>query len=163
VEKFDIYTKKTTLYYILQIVSMLTIISLIVAKIIDLKVPQKYYPYLIALLVLGLTTIIINMVLSGTNLVKMYKKDGEITISSNAIMINSMIIQLNNIQKIEINANDYKGAKSSDGSGNRIQILDKSNKTFLLRFVISSKDQRNKLREIMEDINSKGIRVILNG
>ncbi len=44
VEVFDTYTKKNKLYYTLQTVSILTIIFLVVAKIINLKLPLKFPP-----------------------------------------------------------------------------------------------------------------------
>ena len=76
VEVFDTYTKKTKLYYILLTVSVLTITLVIVAKIMDIQIPQQYNSLTIILFVIGLTTIVLTMFITGTNLVRMYKKDG---------------------------------------------------------------------------------------
>ncbi|HVW13675.1 MAG TPA: hypothetical protein VHB54_07640 [Mucilaginibacter sp.] len=158
-EVFDTYKRKTKLYYILQIISLLTIGGLVLGKIEDIQIPHAYYTLFIALLAFGLLTTFVNLILTGTNLVKMYRKDGEISISTNAIGIDSLDIPLSDIKEIEISANDYRGARTSDGSGNHIEIVDNSNKRYLFRFVIESKDQRNKLNEILDHLKSKGIRI----
>ncbi|MEB0260992.1 MULTISPECIES: hypothetical protein [unclassified Mucilaginibacter] len=162
VEVFDTYTKKNKLYYTLQTVSILTIIFLVVAKIINLKLPLKFPPYLIALFGICLTLIVVNMILTGTNLIKMYVKDGEISMSTKSITFKSLTIPITDIKKIEINANDFRGARSSDGSGNQIKIYGCSNEIFQSRFVINSMTQRDNLRQILNKLNINGVKIVLD-
>lgn len=158
-EKFDTYTQKTKLYYILQVITILTILSILGAKITDLQLPLGYKPLLITLVILGLITIVINLLLTSTNFVKMYKKDGELIVTTESVTINEKTILLKDIRKIEVNANDYKGARSSDGSGNRIYITF-DDKIITSRFVISSKDQQNNLSKILTQWKLAGIEII---
>jgi hypothetical protein len=159
VEVFDTYKRKTRLYYILQIISFLTVGALVICKIENVQIPHEYYTPVIVLLVFGLVTTFTNVILTGTSFVNMYEKDGEMSISTNEIVVNALKFSSGNIKEIEISANDYKGARASDGSGNRLSIIDNFNKRYSIRFVIKSKDQRNKLNEVLDQLKSKGIKI----
>jgi hypothetical protein len=162
-EVFDKYSKQTTIYYILQTTTVLTILFLIMAKVTNLQVTQKYLPYLIALVILALVTIVLNMILTSTNLVKMYIKDGELILSTESIIVDGTNISLSEVKKIVIKANDYRGARSSDGSGNRLEIYDLTDKVHACRFVIKSITQRDNLREILNQWSTNGVIVTSNG
>lgn len=50
-----------------------------------------------------------------------------------------------------------KGARTSDGSGNWMEVTYNDNKTIRCRFVISSKEQRDNLRLILKQWNDAGV------
>lgn len=157
-EVFDTYTRKTKIHYILLSIYALTCIP-ILWKFMGAIISQKYDTLIMVSFVICLITAITYMVLSATHLVKMYEKDGEMILSSESISIKSIKIPWQDIKKIEISANDYRGAKSSDGSGNRIRVIENSGMAYHCRFVISSITQRNNLKGIIEGFKSQGITI----
>ncbi len=158
-EIFDTYSSRPSIYYILHFVTGLTFLFLFVAWQMDLKVPQKYLPFVISLLVLGIITVVGNAVVTATNIIKMYIKDGELTLSPELVIIRSIKLPLNDIKKIEIRASDFKGARTSDGSGNWMKITCNDSKTFQCKFVIKSKEQRDSLYSILNQWNKDGVSV----
>ena len=99
------------------------------------------------------------MILPATNLVKMYIIDGSLTLSGTEINMKSTKIAIQDLKKIEIRANDYKGARTSDGSGNWMEITYIDNKAIQCRFVIRSKEQRDNLRLILKQWDDAGVNV----
>ena len=150
------FSRKTKLYYLLQIGTIAFFLFLFIAYKYNLQGPK---PLIAILLILGLTIVIANMILTATNLVTMYIIDGEVTLSSTEIKINDTPILLSDIKRIEIGIKDYKGAKASDGSGNRIEITDSTNKLLSCRFVIQSKDQQQTLKQIVNQWKENGLSV----
>ena len=157
-EVFDLYTKKTKLYYVLQTVSILTFAGLILAKLLNLQIPHNYSIGVITIVVIGLITIVLNLLLTATNIVKMYKKSGELRISERSISIHSTIIPFEDIQKIVIDVSDYRGARASDGSGNKIKIIT-AYYVFKSRFVIGSKLQNESLKQLLSRLKENGIKI----
>jgi len=118
-EVFDTYTKKTRAYYIMLLILIIPILFLVLTNIFSiLQLSQQHTIYL-GTLCCFLLAIYIAL---KNSFIKMYVKDGEISFSNTSIKVNSVIIQLNQINKIVIKANDYKGNQrgTSDGSGNRL-------------------------------------------
>lgn len=109
--------------------------------------------------VLGLIIVISNMFLTATNLVKMYVVDGELILSSEKITIKSKTMDLKTARKIEISANDYRGARTSDGSGNWVEITNADNEVTRCRFVIKSKEQKDKLGAILKQWELDGVNI----
>ncbi len=160
-EVFDTYSRKPTIYYIFSRIILLPLILLFIGWWIDLKISSEYYPYFISLLVLGLIGTIVGIILPATNLVKMYIVDGQLILSPESVIVRSTILSSKNIKKIEIKAYSYVGSRSIDGSGNTIEITTKSNEIVGCRFVIKSKDQREKLYLIIQQWASDSIDVNL--
>ncbi len=155
-ETLNTFTRKTKLYYLLQIGSIGFIVSLFITYKYHLQGPKSL---MIILLILGLALVVANMILTATNVVPMYIVDGVITLSPTEIKINAISLSLPDLKRIEIGIKDYKGAKASDGSGNRIEITDKNNKLSSYRFVIESKDQQQTLKQIVDQWNANGLSV----
>jgi len=158
-EVFNTYSRRPTIYYIFNVVMLLPFILLFIGWKVDLKASSKYYPYFIALFVSALVATVIGMILPATKLVRMYIIDGELILSSEAITIKSQVIALKTVRKIEIRASDYKGARTSDGSGNRIEVANSDSEIVRCRFVIKSKEQKDKLDSILKQWESNGVNI----
>ena len=158
-EVFEIYSKRPSIYYILNAISILTLGFLFVAWQRDLKIQPTYRSFVLILVSLGLVTIVFNMILTASNLVKMYTIDGSLTLSEDEVNIKSIKIAIKDLKKIEIRGNDYKGVRTSDGSGNWMEATYSDNKTIRCRFVIKSKEQRNNLRSILKRWNDAGVNI----
>ena len=154
-EVFDVYNKRPTIYYAFNGISILTIMLLLYGFIY--KVKDTAAIYLGIGIVVGIIITFTNLIVTATNLVKMYIKAGDITIDEFTISINTTTIPLADLKKIAIVASDYRGAKASDGSGNRIKFLDAVDKTYSHGFVIISKSQLNNLKQIIQKWQDNGI------
>ena len=159
---FDTYTKKTIAYYI---IIGIMIIPLILFSLTVIFTRLQFFPinerYLGFTACLGLAVFLA----FRNSFVKMYIKDGEISFSSTSINVNSAIIQLNQVNKIIIKANDYKGNQrgTSDGSGNRVEIHDKLDEIHVYRFVVKSYLDLNDLKKILAHYTESGLVVTSNG
>jgi hypothetical protein len=138
---------------------LLPFILLFIGWSIDLKFTSKYYPYFIALFVLSMIASIVGIALPALG--KMYIVDGQLVLSPESIIIRSTDIALNDIKKIEIKAYSYVGSRSIDGSGNTIVITNNVDEIVGCRFVIKSKDQRERLYLIIQQWASGGTEVNL--
>jgi len=156
-EVFETYSKRPSIYYVLHALTILTLGTLFVAWQRDLKIELAYRPFVVILISLGLVIVVVNMILTATNLVKMYTVDGSLTLSAGEVNMKSTKISVKDLKKIEVRANDYKGARTSDGSGNWMEVTYNDNKTIRCRFVISSKEQRDNLRLILKQWNDAGV------
>jgi hypothetical protein len=155
-ETFDTFTSRPRIYYILLCLSILTFSFLLFAKFTDLDLPQKYMPYVIIIVILGIIAILSFVILTVFG--RMYIIDGELILSSEFVTINLITISLGEVKRIDIKANDYKGARSSDGSGNRIEIHINNN-VYSCRFVINSKSQRDNLKQLTKDWQANGVNI----
>lgn len=156
-EVFDIYIRKTNLYYTLYIIAILGFLPLILSKIFTPQFLSQFNTCSIVLFIIGFLSVITILFFSSTNFVNLYVKNGEITISEDSIRISADIILLENIEKIEIDAKDYKGARASDGSGNVIEIYEQNKTKSRYRFVIKSRTQRDNLQDILNKWVKNGI------
>lgn len=68
-------------------------------------------------------------------------------------------MDLKTARKIEISANDYRGARTSDGSGNWVEITNADNEVTRCRFVIKSKEQKDKLGAILKQWELDGVNI----
>ena len=161
IETFDTYSRRPPIHYFFTIAFYSTLALFLIAWQIDLKASSKYYLYFIALLVSGIIANIIGMILPATNLAKMYIVDGQLVLSPESIIIQSTSIALKDIKKIDIKAYSYVGSRSIDGSGNTIVLTNNVNEILGCRFVIKSKDQRERLYLIIQQWASRGIEVSL--
>jgi hypothetical protein len=161
-EVFDTYTKKTIAYYIFIGIMTVPILLFALTNIfLRFHLSQIYERYLGFIACLGLAIFLA----FRNSFLKMYIKDGEISFSSTSISVNSALIQLNQINKIVIKANDYKGNQrgTSDGSGNRIEIYEQAGKIYICRFVIKSYFDLNDLKKILADYTETGLTITSNG
>lgn len=158
----DTYTRRKGLYYLLIILLIIPIIFWVLSNILTIfqlsPVQNKY---------LG-TFIIFDaaiFIFLRNSFYKMYIKDGEIALTANSIVLNSYLINISDIKKIIVLADDYKGKQkgTSDGSGNWIEIYDLDNQIYKKRFVINSTEQRNALQEILSDYSAVGLTVSTSG
>jgi hypothetical protein len=113
------------------------------------------------LFVSALVATVVGIILPATNLVKMYIIDGQLVLSPESIIIRSTSFLSKDIKKVEIRAYRYVGLRSSDGSGNTIEITNNDDKIIGCRFVIKSKHQRERLYLIIQQWASNGIEVNL--
>ena len=121
--------------------------------------PPSYEPYFIALFVVALLVTVAGMILPATGLIKMYEKQGEMILTQDSVTINGETLNIDEIKKIDVTAKDYKGARSSDGSGNSIEIWTKDNRDLNFRFVVNSKQQLEDLKQVLKDYNKNGVEV----
>jgi hypothetical protein len=124
-----------------------------------------YQPLIVIFFLLGLLVTIGSMFLLPS--IKTYKKDGQIIITDSMISISDHTYFLTELITIEINAGDFTGKGTrgglSDGSGNRIMIVTKDQGVIKIKFVVNSKNQKEKLTQIMKHWKSGGFRIISNG
>ena len=155
-ESFNTFSRKTPLYYILISLSASFFLFLFICGKYNSQLPKSL---VIIVTVIGLIAIVSYMLLSASNLVPFYIRDGELTLSAEAIKINSIVIPFSDIERIEIGTNDYVGARASDGSGNKIEITKKDRSSLKYKFVIESKTQRDSLRDIIDKWKQQGLHV----
>ena len=165
-ETFDTYTQRTLLYKILSasiVCFMAFIFTCIFFSDSISKIP--YQPLIVIFFLLGLLVTIGSMLLLPS--IKTYKKDGQLIITDSTISISDHTYFLTELVTIEINAGDFMGKGThgglSDGSGNRIMIATKDQGVIKIRFVVNSKEQKEKLTQIMKRWKSEGFKIISNG
>jgi len=105
------------------------------------------------------------MFMGGTS-IKTYVKDGQLIVTDLSVAINENTYFLTELLSIEINSGDYKGKGTrgglSDGTGNKIVIIPKDHTVIEEKFVISSKDQRDNLIQILKFWKRKDFKIIAN-
>jgi len=153
-ETFDTYTHKTRLYNILQICTVAFFVLLFIWYKYELQEPDAV---LIIAVVLGAGVTIAYMFMLISSRIKTYVKDGELTLTPQQIKKGAAVTLLSDVKKIEINAKDYKGTYTSDGSGNRIVITGTNNNILKYRFVMVSTQQRDSLNSILEQWKEQGV------
>lgn len=105
------------------------------------------------------------MFMWGTS-IKTYEKDEELTVTDLSVSINETTYFLTELLSIEIDSGDYKGKGTrgglSDGTGNKIVITLKDYSIIQKKFVISSKDERDNLTQILKFWKTKDFKIISN-
>jgi hypothetical protein len=160
-EVFDTYAKRTIAYYVINGIMIIPLILFALTNIFNsLQISKLNEQYLGFAVCLGLAVYFI----FRNSFVKMYVKDGDISFIHNTINVNSLAIPLGQLNKIVVKANDYKGSQrgTSDGSGNRIKIYDKSGKVYTYRFVIKSYMGQDNLKKILIHYTQNGLIVTTN-
>ncbi len=159
-EVFETYSERPKKYYTFLIIKILYPI-LWVLILTHQDIADNYVFITCTLVFSGLIAIIIGMMLTITD--KMYIRDGELKITPSEIYFNSVVTSINEIENIEISANNYKGSffrfGARDGTGNKISILSKSNERSTYQFIIASRSQRNNLRQILKQWEESGVPV----
>lgn len=151
IETFDTYTGQSKLFYILRGGIVLAILSFIL-----LQYYPNYQVVFKVLTVCGIVAFVISI--TGT----FYVKNGEMIVSDKSITINSIPFLLKDVSNIRLQDDDYLGSrKASNGTDNKIKITTNSDQVYNYRFVIKSKDSRDKLREILKKWNNEGCEVVI--
>jgi hypothetical protein len=98
--------------------------------------------------------------------IKTYIKSGALIVNESSVSINENTYVLTELLSVEIDSGDYKGKGTrgglSDGTGNRIIITAKDHNIIQAKFVISSKDQRDSLTQILKFWKTKNFKIIAN-
>jgi len=93
-------------------------------------------------------------------------EDGFIEFDENGVEVKSKKIELGQIRKIRIDADQCKGLPAggrsgiSDGTGNYAEIFLKDNSRFKVKYVIENIEQRENLKLLLEKWKQEGITVI---
>lgn len=165
-DTFDTYTQRTLLYKILSvsIVCFMAFISTCIFFSDSIsKIPHQ--SLIVVFFLLGLLVTIGSMFLLPS--LKTYKKDRQLIITDSTITISDHTYFLTELVTAEINAGDFKGKGTrgglSDGSGNTIVITTVDQRIKKAKFVVNSKEQKEKLTQIMKHRKFEGFKIISNG
>ena len=152
---FGTYTRRIKLYYIF-IILMIVLLAAAIA-FYDMQLPDIYVQILVGL---SLAIFVIRSFIPY-KIVKMYIPDGEVKISAERIIINSIIIPTEQIKTLGIKIADYEGNKrgTSDGSGNKIQVTDKNGRVLSTNFIIKTFDEMREIKTIVEQWKESNISV----
>jgi len=94
-----------------------------------------------------------------TNIIKSYIKDGSLEISKEGLILDSVTISIKEIKKIIITANNYASLRTGNGTGNRIEIFNTSGKNYNTHFVIDSKEQMDRLSNILDYWHNENVNI----
>ncbi|MGF7042277.1 hypothetical protein [Mucilaginibacter lappiensis] len=164
-EIFDTYKKRTNFYTLISCVVasfMIFVLACICFPQVISKAPQTL---MVCLFLIGFIITIGSMFMGGSS-IKTYIKDGHLTLTDLSVTFNDNAYFLTELLSIEINSGDYKGKGArggfSDGTGNKIIITPKDKNVIQTKFVISSKDQRDNLTQILKFWKTQNFKIISN-
>ena len=156
-EVFETYNKKTITYYFLLSSFILPAFISLISQIGIVHVDDELFKFICFF---GILMFAAYLTLNNSFL-KMYIKNGEITIADEFIEVRGIMVKIKEINKLVYKADDYKGNRrgTSDGSGNSIEIYNQTGKIYDLRFAINSKQQKENLDKILGKLKENGLNI----
>ena len=100
------------------------------------------------LLIIATFISMVFFVIAGLGLLKIYIKDGDLTLSSDYIVIDDLKIQMTEVSEITLKLAE-RSIKSHILIRNRIILLDKSGNIYNRRFAIISNDQNEEFESLL--------------
>lgn len=156
---FDLYRRKTKLYYIGEIISIITVITLGTCATFNF---QPVWPYFVEVFAVILVFVCVFIMLAfvfigGYGMSKTYIKDGELTLSDDEIEIDGILMKLNNTKKITLKIRPRSRRSGWRMTGNKIEVVDDNDKTYNRLFCINSYECNDQLFQMLNAWDKKGI------
>ena len=152
----DLFTKKTRLYYIGLVITIVTILFISIAAISNLQFDSPLMPFYDTLLILAVLISFVFFFTAGLGTLPTYVKDGELVLADDYLVIDNVIITLNEAISIKLKVR-LRTIKSFILERNRIEIIDKNEVVYNRRFVIRSNDQNVEFEKVIDRWRSSGI------
>ena len=137
---FDVFTKRNKQFHIGIAITIATAAYIAWGASCNFQFKQPLMGFMEALLVFGSMTSLGFVLFAGLGGMKTFEKEGELVLIEDYVIIDGVKIQLNETNSISFNLGLRTNRRGGYIVSNRIEIIDKNNKTFKNRFVISSND-----------------------
>jgi hypothetical protein len=137
---FDLFTKRTRLFYIGTTVSIVTILIIALMGIFNFQPKTSFEPLFEALILIFTFSTIAFVLLAGYGVIRTHVKDGELIMGDDYLVIDGTKILLTEAQNLSFRIGYRTNKRPGKIVGNRISVLDKNGNPHNRRFVISSRD-----------------------
>jgi hypothetical protein len=158
---FDVFTKRTKLFYILGGITIVTLPALAVCDIFNVQFKTHFTPLadvlIDALIIVTSLTSASFLFAVASGLGRTYVKDGELILADDYLIIDETKIPLNEAKSIRLKVAIWNRKHFGNLLRNRIEIADKNNKTYKNRFVIKSYDHSRDFEKVMAKWQANGV------
>lgn len=157
---FDVYSKKTKLYYFFGTITLVTLPALAVCAILNVQFekPGPFIAALINVLIILASFISLFFALAmATGLVRTYVKSGELILAGDYVIIDDTKISLTDAKDIRLKLGKWSNRHMGNISRNRIEITDKNDKVYKNRFVIKSYNYNLEFEKVLFKWQADGI------
>jgi hypothetical protein len=149
----DLFTKKTRLYYIGLITTIITFSFIAFASIVNLQGKSPLDPLYDTLLILCSLTSVAFVLIAGGGFLRTYIKDGELVLADDYLVIDGVKMPFDEINTINLKVR-LRTVKSFILLRNRIEIINKNGGKYERRFVIKSWDQNEEFENVINQWRS---------
>ncbi len=154
---FDVFTKKTRLYYTAEIVSILTLLLIAWGGVFNPQVNPAFDTIIEVFLIIGSLTMVSFIIIATSGWVRVYIKDGELILTDGYILIDGTKISLNETTAINLKVATTYRKRLGNLISNRIEVIDKNRKIYKNRFVINSSDHGEELERLLDQWRTNGV------
>ncbi len=154
---FDVFTKKTRLYYTAEIVSILTLLLIAWGGIFNPQFNPVFDTIIEVFLIIGSLTMVSFIIIATSGWVRVYIKDGELILTDGYMFIDSTKISLNETTAINLKVATTYRKRLGNLISNRIEVVDKNQKIYKNRFVINSSDHGEELERLLDQWRTNGV------
>jgi hypothetical protein len=154
---FDVFTKKTKLYYAAEVISILTALFIAIGYFFNMQFKSIFMPLFDTLLIAGSMVMVGFMVLVGTGLVRTYIKQGELVFGDDYIIIDEVKILLNEAEKLTLAIGIWGPKRVGYVLKNYIVVIDKDGKMHKNRFAVKTRDQSKELDSFLNQWQQNGV------
>jgi hypothetical protein len=162
--KFDTYSKHTGKYQLLPI-GLLMLFALGVYVNVEKK--QPITPFVAVTLILSVIITIIGIIVKSLPSDGLYKKDGELILYTDSILLDNVKYQLSEISRTEfvvyLKENAPRGKFPPDNTANSIKIYTNSNAIIKKSFAFTLPEQYHALKTLLLEWKKEGNKVKVDG
>jgi len=145
---FDLYTKRTRLYYVTLIISTATLVVCFIAWLTNLQLPRfLMIPFDVFIFIGGLT-IPFFVILTGSGWFITFQKDGEMILADDHLIIDNIKIAAAESSKIKFRAGFSPKGRRGYIVNNRVEATDDNGIIHKRRFVIKYDDNGEAFEKI---------------
>jgi len=154
---FDVFSKKTRLYYIAEVISIVTLLVIAICGIFNVQFKTVFEPLFDALIIIGSLIMVSFAVIAGTGAVRTYIKDGELIFADDFLIIEGTKIPLNEAKSIKLKVGIWDRKRIGNMLSNRIEVIDSNGQAYKNRFVIKSYDNNEDFQKIQRQWYNAGV------
>ncbi|BAU52487.1 hypothetical protein [Mucilaginibacter gotjawali] len=154
---FDVFTKRTRLFYAGLAITIVSAIVLGLCGIYNVQYETPWEPLFDALIIIASFTSLGFVLLMGTGIVRTYYKDGELVLADDHLVINGVKIKLNEAKAINLKVSMASIKTVGNMLGNRISLTDSNNETYQNRFVVRGYNRYIELENILNQWRANGV------
>ncbi|HEY4326570.1 MAG TPA: hypothetical protein VGN20_21475 [Mucilaginibacter sp.] len=152
----DLFTKKTRLYYIGLVITIVTASFISIAAVYNLQFESPLMPLYDALLILAIVASFAFIFTAGLGTLHTYIKDGELELAADSLVIDNVRISLDNTKELNLKVR-IRTVKSFILERNQIEIVDKNGNVYNRRFAIKSSSQNAEFEKVLDQWRSNGV------
>lgn len=154
---FDLYTKRTKLYYITMLIAIGTLLFVLTAWATNLQGKSPLMPLYDVLLILGVIVSFCFIFIILPGVIKNYITDGQLILADEYLIIDGVRIALNEANKIKLMVGYWNIKKYGSITSNLITATDGQGNIHKRRFVIDSVNNNWDFNEVMNYWNAKNV------